>query len=147
MAGAGGGAGLPADADEVPESQRDYLRFFWWPNGDVTCTPREYRNTRHLFGATSSPSCANLALHRTAEDFVHDIKEARDTIRRNFYVDDVLKSVRSEKATIKLLEDLKRLCAEGGFRLTKIGSNSVPSPEVGPKRGESEEGKRPHSGV
>ena len=109
----------------VPEPQRDYLRFLWWPQGDTAKRPREYRNTRHLFGATSSPSCANLALHRTAEDFGQDKKEARDTVRRNFYVDDVLKSVRSEEAAVKLVAELKELCSEGGFNLTKISSNSV----------------------
>ena len=109
----------------VPEPQRDYLRFLWWPQGDVTRPPRQYRNTRHLFGATSSPSCANLALHMTAEDFGQEMEEARDTVRRNFYVDDVLKSVKSEEAAVRLLEDLKKLCAEGGFNLTKFSSNSI----------------------
>ena len=109
----------------VPEPQRDYLRFLWWPQGDVTRQPKEYRNTRHLFGATSSPSCANLALHKTAEDFGHEMEEARKTIRHNFYVDDVLKSVESEEAAVELLNDLKYLCAKGGFKLTKISSNSI----------------------
>ena len=109
----------------VPEAQRDFLRFLWWPAGDVSRAPREYRNTRHLFGATSSPSCANLALHRTAEDFSQGATEARDTVRRNFYVDDLLKSTPSEEDAIKLLYDVKELCSKGGFNLTKISSNST----------------------
>ena len=108
----------------VPETQRDYLRFLWWPEGDFTRPPKEYRNTRHLFGAKSSPSCANFALHRTAEDGGDGMEEAKHAIRRNFYVDDVLKSVESEDAAIELLKDLRHLCATGGFHLTKINSNS-----------------------
>ena len=110
---------------QIPESQRDYLRFLWWPQGNVNDAPREYRNTRHLFGAKSSPSCANLALHKTAEDHGAEMQEARDTIRQNFYVDDVLKSVKSKESAIGLLKDLKELCALGGFNLTKFNSNST----------------------
>ena len=109
----------------VPENQRDYLRFLWWPEGDVSAPPKEYRNTRHLFGAKSSPSCANLALHKTAEDHGVGKQEASDTIRRNFYVDDVLKSVESEEAAVNLVRGLRDVCASGGFNLTKFSSNST----------------------
>ena len=37
----------------VPEKQRDFLRFLWWPNGDLTAQIEEYRMTVHLFGAVS----------------------------------------------------------------------------------------------
>ena len=37
----------------VPEEQRDFLRFLWWPNGDLTAQIEEYRMTVHLFGAVS----------------------------------------------------------------------------------------------
>lgn len=108
----------------VPENQRDYLRFLWWPQG-TTEPPKEYRMTVHLFGATSSPSCANYALHRTAEDYGACSREASETIRNNFYVDDVLKSVEDEDTAIRLLNDLKDVCAKGGFNLTKFNSNSI----------------------
>ena len=43
----------------------------------------------HLFGATSSPSCACFALQRTAEDHKDDFdKETVKTVDKNFYVDD-----------------------------------------------------------
>ena len=45
----------------VPESDRDLLRFLWWPNGNLDQELQEYRMTVHLFGAVSSPSCANFA--------------------------------------------------------------------------------------
>ncbi|CAG2202327.1 unnamed protein product [Mytilus edulis] len=54
---------------KVPPLDRDCLRFFWWPNGNMENEPEQYRMTVHLFGATSSPSCCNYALKRTAEDF------------------------------------------------------------------------------
>ena len=41
---------------------RNPLRFFWWPKGDLTKKLEEYRTTVHLFGAASSLSCANFAM-------------------------------------------------------------------------------------
>lgn len=52
----------------VPEEDADLLRFLWWPNGDFSQCIVKYRMVVHLFGATSSPSCANFAPRRCAED-------------------------------------------------------------------------------
>jgi len=52
----------------VAEEYRDLLRFLWWENGDVSKNPVEYRMTVHLFGATSSPGCANFALIRSVKE-------------------------------------------------------------------------------
>ena len=110
---------------KVPESQRDYLRFLWWPDGDITRNPMEYRMSVHLFGATSSPSCANFALRRTASDnaglFDADVSQ---TVFDRFYVDDCLATRNSEDGAIKLADNLKQLCLLGGFNLTKFVSNS-----------------------
>jgi len=45
-------------------------------------------------------------------------------VRRNFYVDDLLKSVPNEENAIHLTEQLILLMKEGGFHLTKFTSNS-----------------------
>lgn len=52
----------------VPPEDQDLLRFLWWPNGNLDEPLKEYKMVVHLFGATSSPSCANFALRKTAED-------------------------------------------------------------------------------
>lgn len=53
--------------------------------------------TVHLFGAGSSPEFSNLALKRTAEDSEREFGARTDeTLRKNFYVDDALKSVPTE---------------------------------------------------
>ena len=81
--------------------------------------------TFHLFGAVSSPSCANFALRKTAEEnFQRFDFEVINTVRRNFYVDDCLKSVPSESESMRLTADLRRLLERGGFNLTKWVSNS-----------------------
>ncbi|KAK0131366.1 hypothetical protein N1851_033909 [Merluccius polli] len=53
---------------KVAEEHRDYLRFLWWPQGNLEQDLLEHRMTVHLFGAVSSPSVACLALRKTAED-------------------------------------------------------------------------------
>ena len=108
----------------VPESDRDLLRFLWWPDGDVSMEPKDYRMNVHIFGAASSPSCSNFALKRTAKDNQDDFsEEALATVRRNFYVDDCLRSLPSVEEAQSLSAELKTLCSRGGFELTKYVSN------------------------
>ena len=112
----------------VEAEHRNLLRFLWWKNGDLTSEPAEYRMTTHLFGATSSPSCAMYALNATADKFegAHG-EEAATFIRRNFYVDDGLISTPDADTAIRLARSTSSMCREGGFRLHKFASND---PEV-----------------
>ena len=72
-----------------------YLRFLWWPSGDMVKEPEEFQMLVHLFRGVSSPSCANYALQKTADDNAeHFDEDTIKTVRRNFYVDDCLKSRR-----------------------------------------------------
>ena len=109
----------------VRPSDCDALRFLWWPDGKLDQPPKEFQMTVHLFGGASSPSCANFALRKTAEDNKEEFDPvAIETVQRNFYVDDCLKSVNTEKEAIQLANQLRELLAKGGFRLTKWVSNS-----------------------
>lgn len=101
------------------------LRFLWWPGGDLRLEPEELMMTVHLFGGVSSPSCANFALRKTTDNNEACFEpEIVNTVKRNFYVDDCLKSVKSEQVAIHLVKDLTGLLKKGGFRLTKWLSNS-----------------------
>lgn len=109
----------------VPETDADLLRFLWWPDGNLQAPLKEYRMAVHLFGATSSPSVACYALRRTAEDRKDTAApEIVKTVQCNFYMDDCLTSVSSEEKAVALVKNLRDLCAEGGFNLTKWVSNS-----------------------
>ena len=104
----------------VAEQHVNYLRFLWWPDGDLTKELAEHRMLVHIFGAVSSPSCATYALLKTADDnqgLYPD--EVINTIRHNFYVDDCLKSVSFVQQAISLYQQLTEVCARGGFRLNK----------------------------
>ena len=79
----------------------------------------------HLFGATSSPSCCNYALKKTAIDNKDDFEPAAiDALQRNLYVDDFLKSVESAEEGKRLVQDISLLLSKGGFKLAKWTSNS-----------------------
>jgi hypothetical protein len=110
----------------VPVKHRNYLRFFWYPGGDLNRCPIEYRVTVHIFGAVSSPSIANFTLReltnlKEAQEFS---QESRDSIKNNFYVDDIVKSVCNEEQAVKLVKEVTKLLTLGGFKLTAFVSNS-----------------------
>lgn len=109
----------------VTEECRDFLRFLSWEGGDLSKDPAEFRMTVHLFGAASSPGCANYALKVSANDNEEELGSApANFIRREFYVDDGLKSVASIEETVVLIKGTKEMCRRGGFNLHKFISNS-----------------------
>ena len=79
----------------------------------------------HVFGGASSPSCSNYALQKTAADNETKYEtEIAETLRNDFYADDMLKSVSNEETAIKLTQGVRKICADGGFHLTKFVSNN-----------------------
>ncbi|XP_063878734.1 uncharacterized protein LOC135110395 [Scylla paramamosain] len=108
---------------KVNPEHRDMLRFLWWENGDLNNKIAEYRMTAHLFGATSSPSVANFALKKAADDYGCGFDAAK-FVRNNFYVDDGLKSVATMDEGVTLIQQSKELCYKGGFNLHKFLSNN-----------------------
>ena len=109
----------------VPDSDCSFLRFLWWPDGNLACPLEEYQMTVHLFGAISSPACSNFALHRTADDNArYYSSDVVSTVKRNFYVDDCLKSLPSVRGAIKHVSNLRSLLERDGFQLTKWISGS-----------------------
>lgn len=88
----------------VPTDDAKYLRFLWWPGGDMGKEPEEFQMLVHLFGGVLSPSCASYALRRTADDNVeHFDEDTVRTVRINFYIDDFLKSVENDQCASRLL--------------------------------------------
>ena len=110
---------------KVPEQNRKLLRFFWWERGDSSKNSKGYRMTVHIFEATSSAGCSNFALKVTLNDNEQELgSNAAAFLRRDFYVDDGLKSVESVGEAVDLIEDVKEMYKRGGFNLHKFSSNS-----------------------
>ena len=108
----------------VPACERDFLRFLWWEDHDCSKPPAEFRMTAHLFGASSSPACANFGLKFLAHKYQEEFPVAANFIARNFYVDDGLGSVATAQEGIELVTQAQALCMKGGLRLHKFNSNN-----------------------
>ncbi|XP_031575495.1 uncharacterized protein LOC116309086, partial [Actinia tenebrosa] len=107
----------------VIESDTDALRFLWWSDS-LEDSPDEYKMLEHIFGAKSLPCCANRALRMNAEDNASDFDpEVIQSVYRNFYVDDLLKSAPTTEEATRFATDLVKLLKVGGFRFTKFTSN------------------------
>lgn len=90
----------------------------------------------HLFGAVSSPGCANYGLKQLAKEHRDSHPLGSHFVARQFYVDDGVTSVDSEDKAICLAKEARELCAKGGLRLHKFVSNnhavlqSIPATEL-----------------
>ena len=117
---------------KVINQHRDYLRFLWWD--DFNKPPVEFRMTVHLFGAKSSPGCANFGLKMAADSGEEEFGKApADFVRNDFYVDDGLTSVATVEEGRKLVQNVQNLCAKSGLHLHKFVSNRIEVLEAVPE--------------
>ena len=80
----------------VKSSHVGALRFLWCPNGEIDQEPIVHRILVHIFGAKSSPTCANFALKQTAAKFGHLFElNMSEIVNKHFYVDDCVVSLPS----------------------------------------------------
>nr|XP_027231840.1 uncharacterized protein LOC113823414 [Penaeus vannamei] len=108
----------------VTPEDRDSLRFLWFENNNTSQPLQTLRMTAHIFGGVWSPSCANYALQKVVEEYRNMYSEVLNTVLRNFYVDDCLKSANSVESAIVLAKQVKELLNRRGFHLTKYISSS-----------------------
>ena len=108
----------------VNEHCRDPLQLLWWEDGDLNKEPMRYRMTIYLFGAGSSPGCCNFTLKKTTDDHEQEFGfKPAEFLRKDFYVDDGLKSVPSTSDAKELICKTKEMSWPRGFNLHKFTSN------------------------
>ena len=108
----------------VDPKDRDVLRFLWWPDSDLSKDLAEYYMTKHVFGAKSSPSIADFCVKKTVEMESDGIeRDVVSTVKRNIYVNDLMKPFDMVEKGIRIAEQLRELLSRRGFRLTKWCSN------------------------
>lgn len=108
----------------VEERHQDYLRFLWWEESDIKKEIKEFRVKVHLFGAASSPGCANFALKYHAKQAESEYPQASKFIQENFYVDDGLYSCESEEEALQLIQSTREVCKRAGLHLHKFLANN-----------------------
>ena len=101
---------VPEEQDRVPEDQKD---------GQLHQEPEEYQINVHR--AVSSPSIANLAIKAAGKTATSSL--VAETMERNVYLDDGLKSVPSTDTALRLIYDNRHTCSTNGFQLMKFISN------------------------
>ena len=111
---------------KVPDTQCIFLKFLCWEDSDISKGIIDYEMTAHVFGGSSSPSCSNFTLRKTPMDNEELYgKDVATILERNFYVDDMLKSFLTVEEAITVIQQVKDLCSNGGFNLTKFISSSI----------------------
>ena len=106
---------------QVPEQDGSCLRFLWRPRTNEPVQIYEYQ--RHVFGAKSSPTCANYAL-KVGLDNEEEYPIAAKAIQNNFYMDDFIKSVKTTEEAIEVFSQPQVLLSQHGFELKKWISNN-----------------------
>ena len=111
---------------KVPDTLCSFLKFLWWEVSDTSKEIIDYEMTAHVFGGSSSPSCSNYALRKTAMDNEELYgKDVATILEKNFYVNDMLKSFPTAEEAITVIQQVKDICYNGGFNLTKFISNNT----------------------
>lgn len=106
----------------VKKSHRNFLRFIWHADNDLSAPLVDYQMTVHVFGNSPSPSIATFALRRSVSQADQDVQ---DFVCRNFYVDDGLTSCTDTETAEDLMRRTQKALEDGGkLRLHKIVSNS-----------------------
>ncbi|XP_033121567.1 uncharacterized protein LOC117120649 [Anneissia japonica] len=106
----------------VAEEHRNFLRFFWHEENDISKPLVEYRMCKHVFGNKPSPAVANYGLRDIIKNADPDVVEF---VNNNFYVDDGLTSCEDHETAISLVKRTQAALMDGGkIRLHKIASNS-----------------------
>ena len=129
------------------EFQRKTVPSYVSFGGMTTTWPQKHRNIKCSFIFLEPyrlhRASANFALRRTTEDNQNTFPvEVVNTVKKNFYVDDCLKSLPSVAVAIAHVNDLQNLLSKGGFKLTKWVSNSREVLEAIPEQERSAEFKR-----
>lgn len=106
----------------VTPGHRDYLRFLWHEDNDISKPLIDYHMNVHVFGNSPSPAVATYGLRKAVENAETDVQ---DFIYKNFYVDDGLVSCRTSEEAINLLARTQRVLHDNGkLRLHKFASNN-----------------------
>lgn len=105
----------------VREDHRNLLRFLWHRDNNMDNEEIEYCMKVHVFRNSRSPAVATYGLRRTALDGEKEYgMDAQHFVERDFYVNNGLKSLPTDKEAIDLLQRTQGMLSEANLRLHKI---------------------------
>ena len=121
---------------KVPPQECIVLKILWRSRPEDKVGAYEY--ARYVFGANSSPTCANYALLQTGIDNKEGHQIAAKAIKRNFYMEDFAKSVATVEEAFQVYKDVRITLKLGGFNLLKWICNDDLVTRTIPERDRSE---------
>ena len=109
----------------LSESDRDYVRFFWFKNNDPEMPIVQFRARVQVFGNKPSPAIANHGLRCAINHpMQNDCSElSKNIVMNNIYVDDALAAFDDQKQAISAISGAKEKLAKFQIRLHKVASN------------------------
>lgn len=105
----------------VPPEQRDFQRIVWSPSAREPA--REYRLNTQTYGMKSAAFVCIRTLLECAKNCEEAHPKVADTIKNNFYVDDMLRSEPNAESAIALYHELNKVMSQYGFTLAKWVTN------------------------
>lgn len=108
---------------QIKEDDQHYQRFLW-RDGDSSKEPEVYVMQVMTFGSTCSPSSAQYIKNLNASEFADKFQRAAFAITENHHVDDLLDSVDTVEEAIQLINDVRYIHEQGGFKIRNFLSNS-----------------------
>ncbi|XP_068749368.1 uncharacterized protein [Montipora capricornis] len=96
-----------------------------WRNMEPDGEPDTYVKTVLTFGDRPAPAMAQIALRKTAQENKASYPEAAKVLTNNTYMDDICKSVDTEKEARKLTNDIDTVLKTGGFKVKDWISNNM----------------------
>ena len=88
----------------VPPEDQAALRFLWRQSPESKI--EVYQCLWHIAGTKCALTCSNYALLRTAEDNGQQYPVATRAVKRNFYMEDFFKSVKTTDDALELQQQL-----------------------------------------
>lgn len=108
---------------KVREDHRNFLRFLWHEQNDLSKPLTEFLMTVHVFGNRPSPAIATYGFRKTVENEDQDVQVF---VNKHFDVDDGLISCQNVREAVNLIKRTQLALWNGGkMRLHKITSNST----------------------
>ena len=106
----------------IDEADRDAQRIMWYNNLEER-KPAEYRFTRVIFGAASSPYILGATLQKHVSDYLTKYPETAKALLLDTYVDDIQYGTDSLQELETFKVESTEIMNEGGFTLHKWHSN------------------------
>ena len=113
----------------VHEKDRDAQRILWYDNLEER-NVTDYRFTRVIFGATSSPYIVGATMQKHVSEYTDRYPEITRSLLEDTYVDDIQGGGDKEEQAVAFKEESTKILAEANFPLHKWHSNVESSDEV-----------------